>query len=219
MSELFEFEAHVRTETGSAAMRRLRREDQVPAIVYGAGKEPALISIMHKEVLKALGHEAVYSHILTIKTNGKAEKVVLKDLLRHPSKPKVLHMDFLRVSGKEKLTMHVPLHFEGDASSPGLKAGGVLSKLMTDLEVTCLPADLPEYIAIDISKMDIGDAIHLSEITLPKGVALLHAVVDEEHDQAVVSIHAPKAQAAEETETETPETVILAEKDKEEAAE
>lgn len=218
MSQLFEFEAKSRTETGRAAARLLRREDdRVPAIVYGAGKEPAMISLMHKDVLKALDHEAVYSHILTLKTDGKAEKVVLKDLMRHPSKPKVLHIDFLRVSGKEKLTMHVPLHFEGEEKAPGVKAGGSVSKLMADLEVSCLPADLPEYIAIDISGMEIGDAIHLSQVKLPKGVSLAHAVVDDLHDQAVVSIHAPRTQA-EELDTAAPvapETVILTEKESE----
>lgn len=197
MSDLFEFEAQARTARGGAAARRLRREDRVPAVVYGAGKAPVSISLLHKDVMKALEHEAVYSHILTLKTDGKAEKVVLKDVLRNPSQPKVLHVDFYRVSSKEKLTMQVPVHFEGEEEAPGLKDGGVLSKLMTELELSCLPKDLPEYIVVDISKLDMGHAIHLSEIKLPAGVEFLHPV-DEEHDQAVVSIHAPKEEEPEE---------------------
>lgn len=213
MSELFEFEAQVRTDLGKSAARRLRRlEDKVPAIVYGAGKEPVALSILHKSVIKALEQEAVYSHILTLKFDGKSEKVVLKDLLRHPSKPKILHMDFLRVNTKEKLTMHVPLHFEGDEKSPGLKDGGVLSKVMTELEITCLPSNLPEYIAVDISGMEMGDAIHITEVVLPKGVELAHAVEDDEHDHPVVSIHAPKAEAEpEEGEEEAAESDDAAE--------
>lgn len=201
MSELFEFEAQIRTEHGKAASRRMRRiEDKVPAIVYGAGKEPTSISILHKDVLRALKNEAVYSHILTLKIDGKPESVVLKAMMRHPSKPVVQHIDFLRVNAKEKLTMNVPLHFEGEELSPGVKANGVLSKLMTELEVSCLPGNLPEFIAVDISTMAVGDSVHLSEVPMPKGVELLHAVVDDEHDHAVVSIHAPQKEEVDDAE-------------------
>lgn len=204
MSENFEFEAQERTDLGKAASRRLRRlEDKVPAVIYGAGKEPQTISLLHKRVLQALSHEAVYSHILTIKLNGKSEKVVLKDMMRHPFKPKVMHMDFLRVSTKDKLTMNVPLHFINEEEAPGVKAGGVVSKQMTELEVACLPAHLPEFIEVDMGTMAIGDAVHLLDIKLPKGVELAHAVEDEEHNQVVIGIH--KAKAAESDEDATQE--------------
>src|SRR3990167_11141882 len=178
MSVSFEFEAQVREASGKPAARRLRHEDKVPAIVYGAGKEPMPITLSHNKVIKALEHEAVYSHILTLNIDSKPEKVVLKALMRHPTKPKIVHMDFLRINTKEKIHMRVPLHFLGEAKAPGLKDGGVLSKLITHFEVTCLPADLPEYIEVDISAMTIGDSIHMSVIALPKAVVLTHAIVD-----------------------------------------
>src|SRR3990167_628633 len=138
MSVSFEFEVQPREASGKAAARRLRsKEDRVPAIVYGAGKEPMPISLSHNKVIKALDHEAVYSHLLTLNHGKESEKVVLKALMRHPTKPKILHMDFLRINTKEKLTMRVPMHFLGEAKSPGLKDMGVLSKLITHFDVSC----------------------------------------------------------------------------------
>src|SRR3989338_10538135 len=219
MSVSFEFEAQARQSTGKAAARRLRREDRVPAILYGAGKEPMPISLSHNKVIKALEHEAVYSHILTLNIDNNAEKVVLKALMRHPVKPRILHMDFLRINTKEKLTMRVPLHFLGEAKAPGIKDMGVLSKLITHLDVSCLPADLPEFIAVDISGLKIGDSIHMSAIQLPKGVALAHAI-DHDHDQVVVSIHQPRAEEPEETAAPVAaETVITGQKAPEEEGE
>jgi large subunit ribosomal protein L25 len=130
-----------------------------------------------------------------------------------------MHMDFLRINTKEKIHMRVPLHFLGETKSPGLKDGGVLSKLMTHLEVTCLPLDLPEYIEVDISELNIGDSVHLTKITMPKAVTLTHAVVDEEHDQIVVSIHQPREEEPEETAAPVAvETVITGQKSPEEIA-
>jgi len=218
MSVSFEFEAQVREASGKPAARRLRREDKVPAILYGAGKEPMPISLSHNKVIKALEHEAIYSHILTLNIDKNSEKVVLKALSRHPFKPKILHMDFLRINTKEKLHMRVPLHFLGEAKSPGLKDGGILTKLITHLDVTCLPLDLPEYVEVDISALAIGDSIHMSTITLPKNVALTHAI-DHEHDQVVVSIHEPRAEEPEETAAPVAvETVITGQKTPEEVA-
>lgn len=194
MSVSFEFEAQVREGTGKPAARRLRREDRVPAIVYGAGKEPMPLSLSHNKVIKALEHEAVYSHILTLNIGKESEKVVLKALMRHPTKRKIMHMDFLRINTKEKIHMRVPLHFVGEAKAPGIKDGGILSKLITHMDITCLPLDLPEFIEVNISELGMGDAIHMTAVKMPKGVALTHAVVDEEHDQVVVSIHEPRAE-------------------------
>jgi large subunit ribosomal protein L25 len=219
MSVSFEFEAQARIASGKPAARRLRLEDKVPAIVYGAGKEPMPISLSHNKVIKALEHEAIYSHILTLSIDKNPEKVVLKALMRHPTKPKIMHMDFLRINTKEKIHMRVPLHFLGEAKAPGLKDGGVLSKLMTHLEVTCLPLDLPEYIEVDISELNIGDSVHLTKITMPKNVALTHAIVDEEHDQIVVSIHQPREEEPEEVAAPVAvETVITGQKTPEEIA-
>ena len=219
MSVSFEFDAIPRNATGKAAARRLRaKEDLVPAIMYGAGKEPMPISLSHNKVIKALEHEAVYSHILTINVNKHAEKVVLKALGRHPTKPKILHMDFLRINTKEKLNMRVPLHFVGEAKAPGVKDGGILSKLITHLDISCLPLELPEYIEVDISGLAIGDSIHVSQIKLPGKVTHAHAV-DHDHDQVVVSIHEARAEEPEETAAPVAvETVITGQKSDEEIA-
>ncbi len=219
MSVSFEFEVQPREASGKAAARRLRsKEDRVPAIVYGAGKEPMPISLSHNKVIKALDHEAVYSHLLTLNHGKDAEKVVLKALMRHPTKPKILHMDFLRINTKEKLTMRVPLHFVGEAKSPGLKDGGVLVKPISHLDISCLPLELPEFIEIDISEMNIGDSLHLSSIKMPHGVTLAHAI-DEDHDQSVVSIQEPRAEEPEETAAPVAvETVITGQKTPEEEA-
>ena len=218
MSVSFEFDAQARVATGKPAARRLRLEDKVPAIVYGADKEPMPISLSHNKVIKALEHEAVYSHILTLKIDGQAEKVVLKALARHSTKPKILHMDFLRINMKEKLTMRVPLHFTGEDKAPGIKDMGILSKLITQLDIACLPDHLPEYIAVDISGLGIGDSIHVSQIVLPQHVSLAHAL-DEDHDQVVVSIHEARAEEVEETAAPVAvETVITGQKTPEEIA-
>lgn len=214
MSVSFEFEVQSREASGKAAARRLRsKEDRVPAIVYGAGKEPMPISLSHNKVIRALDHEAVYSHILTLNDGKESEKVVLKALMRHPTKPKILHMDFLRINTKEKIHMRVPLHFMGEAKSPGLKDGGVLVKPITHLEISCLPLELPEFIEVDISELAIGDSVHMSAIQLPKGVTLAHAITDEEHDFSVVSIQEPRAEEVVETAApEAAETVITGQK-------
>ncbi|MCX7125297.1 MAG: 50S ribosomal protein L25/general stress protein Ctc [Gammaproteobacteria bacterium] len=219
MSVSFEFEAQTRVATGKPAARRLRLEDKVPAIVYGAGKEPMPVTLSHNKVIKALDHEAVYSHILTLNVDGKAEKVVLKALLRHPTKPKIMHMDFLRINMKEKLLMRVPLHFIGEAKAPGLKDMGVLSKLITHLDISCLPDQLPEFIEVDISGLGVGDSIHMAQIQLPKGVLHAHAI-DEDHDQIVVSIHEARAEEAEDLAAApvAVETVITGQKTPEETA-
>lgn len=189
----FELEAEVREDMGKGASRRLRHTNKVPAVIYGAG-EPALsLTLSHDKVAVALAHEAFYSHILTLKMGKKNEKVILKDVQRHPSRPRIQHIDFLRIKADQKLKMNVPLHFIGEENAPGVKEGGAFSHLMSDVEVSCLPANLPEYIEVDVSNMALNQSIHLSELKLPKGVELVafaHGV--EDHDQAVVSIHVPR---------------------------
>lgn len=200
MSAIFELNAQHRLTSGKGASRRLRHQEQVPGIVYGSDKPAQSITLAHNEVIKALQHEAFYSHILTLHVDGTAQKVVLKALQRHPFKPKILHMDFLRVDATHKLNMHVPLHFTGEDVAPGIKEQGLLTKNMIDVEIRCLPAKLPEFINVDVSGLNIGDAIHLTQIQLPEGVELAHKVEDELHDTVVVSIHAPRGASEEELE-------------------
>lgn len=207
MSEHLEITAETRTELGKAASRRLRRLDsKVPAVVYGAGKEPQHITINANSINKSLEFENFYSQVLSLSVDGKEQKVILKGLHRHPYKPKVMHLDFLRIKADEKLNVTIPIHFVGEEESPGLKAGGVVTHHINDLEISCLPANIPESIEVDISKMEMDDVIHLSEIKPPKNVELLALiqVTDDAHDQPVVSIHMPKIQ-------EEPEEVELEE--------
>lgn len=189
----FELDAEVREDIGKGASRRLRHANKVPAVVYGANEAPISLTLSHDKVAVALAHEAFYSHILTLKMGKTMEKVILKGLQRHPSKARIQHIDFLRIKADQKLKMHIPLHFIGEDSAPGIKAGGIAAHLMSDVEVNCLPADLPEYIEVDVSKLELDQSIHLSDLKLAKGIELVafaHGV--EDHDQAIISIHLPR---------------------------
>ncbi len=189
MKSEFEINAQSREDAGKGASRRLRRSAQVPGVVYGGKSAPKMITMSHNELMLHLEHESFYSHILSLKIDGKAEQVILKDLQRHPAKPLVLHADFQRVSSDTKLRTSVPLHFIGEDIAVGVKKGGVVSHSITSVEVGCLPKDLPEYIGVDVSGLDIGDNIHLSEVQLPKGVEILALAQGEEQDMIVVSVH------------------------------
>lgn len=211
MSITFEFEARVRTQCGKAEARRMRREqDLIPAVVYGADKAPQSISMLHKDIFHALANGAVFSHILKLKVGDNIERVVIKDVQRHAYKPKILHVDFLRVKMKEKITMNVPFHFEGEETAPGIKEGGQLTKSMTDIEIRCLPADLPEFVTIDVSNMALDETKHLSDLQLPSGVELVQATLNKEHDHPIVSCHLPKVKQ-EDIEAEQQETGLAEE--------
>jgi large subunit ribosomal protein L25 len=197
MSASLDVNAQVRRDAGKGASRRLRRQGLVPAIVYGADRAPEMITLVHNELVRHLEQEAFYSQILDLKVGDKTEKVVVKDLQRHPAKPFVLHVDFQRVSAKEKIRVTIPLHFLNEQSSKGAKLGGLVSHNLTEIEVSCLPDDLPQNIEIDVAEMTIGDILHLSEVPLPEGVALAHA---PDPDVPVLIIHG--AQAREEGEEE-----------------
>lgn len=190
MSANFNLNAELRSEKGKGASRRLRREGKIPVILYGVGSEPVSLTMKHNQLMHSLENEAFYSHILTLIIDGKEEQAVLKDLQRHPFKPAVLHADFMRVSATEKLRMNVPLHFLGEDVAPGVKeGGGVISHLINDVEVSCLAKDLPEFIEVDVSGVELNATVHLSDLILPKGVELVELSHGGEHDQPVVSIH------------------------------
>ncbi len=199
MSVSFDVMAQPRTTAGKGASRRLRREGRVPAIVYGARRAPEMVSVAHNELLKHLEHEAFYSHVLDLKIGEASSKVVLKDLQRHPAKPFILHVDFMRISQDEKLRMTVPLHFVNEDKCQGIKKGGKASHTVTEIEVTCLPRDLPEFIAIDMTDLDMGGIVHLSEVSMPPGVELAHAA---RPDEPVVVIHGARGGSDEESEDE-----------------
>ena len=193
MSNDYIIDAEPREDMGKGASRRLRRSGKIPAILYGAGKEPENISLDHNKMYHDLEDEGFYSHILTINLAGKKQKVIVRDLQRHPAKPVVLHMDFQRVSDDQEVHMHVPLHFIGEDKCPGVKLeGGQISHHMIEVEITCLPKDIPEYIEVDVSELKKGDSIHLSELKVPEGVVLSALTHGEGHDQQVVDVHATK---------------------------
>ena len=205
MAISFELNAEPRTDTGKGASRRLRHTGKIPAIMYGGNKDPESLTLDHNEVIRNLEHEAFYSHILTVKVGGSETRAVLRDLQRHPSKPFVQHMDLQRVSESEKLRMHVPLHFSGEDIAPGVKAGGMVSHEIIEVEVECLPKDLPEYIEVDISGMDVGESLHLSDLKMPEGAVLLELARGEGHDLGVVSIHTKRGTTELEEEKGAPE--------------
>ena len=198
----FTVNAESRSDVGKGASRRLRRTNKVPGVIYGAGKDSVLLALDHDDLVHHLSQEAFYSHILTVTVDGKAEKAVLKDLQRHPAKPKLLHVDFLRVGASDIIHMHVPLHFVGQDVAPGVKAGGLVTHSMTAVDIACKAADLPEFLTVDMSAMEMGDILHLSDIALPKGVQIPALVQGADHDLPVASIHAPKGAATEEAASE-----------------
>ncbi len=163
--------AEMRDVQGTGASRRLRHAGQVPAILYGAGKDTAMLSLSHNSLYHNLEDESFHSSILTVEIDGKKEKAILRDVQMHAFKQLIMHIDLQRISAKDKIHMNVPLHFTGGEEAPGVKVeSGIVSHLITELDIVCLPADLPEFISIDISALNLGDSIHLSEITLPDGV-------------------------------------------------
>jgi large subunit ribosomal protein L25 len=188
-----------REDKGKGASRRLRHQGLVPSVVYGGTNDSQSISIIGKDLLKHLENEAFYSHIVTLKIDGKAQDVILKDLQRHPAKPLAMHADFLRVSKNQKLTTRVPLHFANEETCIGVKTqGGIVSHTMTDIEVSCLPADLPEFIEVDVAALALDSILHISDIVLPKGVESVALIHGEDHDLPVVSVHKPKGVSTDE---------------------
>ncbi|MCF6255606.1 MAG: 50S ribosomal protein L25/general stress protein Ctc [Gammaproteobacteria bacterium] len=200
MSADFNIIAESRTDVGKGASRRLRHTGKVPGIIYGSGKDPVAFTVVHDDLMHHLENEAFYSHILTVTVDGKVQKAVLKDLQRHPAKPKILHVDFLRVSDKDVINMQVPMHFINEELSVGVKEGGLVSHLLSTIEITCKASDLPEYLQIDLTNLDVGASLHLSDIDLPKGVQITALTHGTDHDLPVVSIHAPKGGGTEEDE-------------------
>ncbi|GAB2491691.1 50S ribosomal protein L25/general stress protein Ctc [Arenimonas alkanexedens] len=194
---------------GKGASRRLRHSGQVPAIVYGAHQDPQSVQVEHNHLWLASQNEWFYSAILDLSVDGKVQKVLLRDMQRHPFKQQILHLDFLRVSENEALRAKVPLHFINQETSPAGKAAGVvITHELNELEVSCLPKDLPEFIEIDLAELVLGDIIHLSQIKLPKGVTLpglALASAGKEHDLAVVIAKHARVEVEEEVAPESAE--------------
>ena len=194
MSDQFELIAEVRTDLGKGASRRLRRfEGRVPAIIYGGDKAPQSLSLISKDLEKSLENEALYSHVLAIKIGDATEKAILKDMQRHPAKNRITHVDFMRVDDNVAIKVHVPIHFLNEETCYGVKTqGGMIQHQETDIEVQCLPGDIPTFIEVDMLKVETGQIVHLSEVKLPAGVTSVALALGEDHDLAIASVIAPK---------------------------
>lgn len=200
MSGEFVLNAVVRGDVGKGASRRLRNDELVPAIVYGGAQQPRNVSLSHRELVKALENEAFFSHLITLKLADGAEEVILKDLQRHPARPRILHADFQRVSRDRKIHVHIPLHFINQEKCRGVKdQGGMIQHNANEVHVTCLPQDLPEYIEVDMAQYQVGEAVHISDLKLPAGVESVELSHGPEHDLPVATVLAPKGGAVEET--------------------
>jgi large subunit ribosomal protein L25 len=203
MTDIFTLDAEIRTDLGKGASRRLRHANKIPAIVYGLDKEPVSVTLAHNKVWRAQQEEAFYSHVLTLNVNGEATEVLLKDMQRHPFKNLVMHMDFQRVDAAKKVHTNVPVHFVNE--DVVTKSGATIAHHISEIEVTCLPANLPEFIEVDVAAMEVGQTLHLSDLTLPEGVTSVELAKGEDHDQAVVTANAAKGGASEEAAEETTE--------------
>lgn len=196
MSVDFTLNAELRDEQelGKGASRRLRSMGKVPAIIYGGGEDPVSVTFDHDKLMHSLDQEAFYSHILTVEVAGKSQRAILRDLQRHPYKPTVLHMDLLRVREDTAINVHVPLHFLNEETCPGVKLeGGVISHNIVEIEISCLPKDLPEFIEVDAGELKIGDSLHLSDVKVPDGVTVVELAHGEDHDHVVVSVNVKRA--------------------------
>lgn len=188
MATVHEIPAESRKDEGKGASRRLRRAGKVPAIVYGNSKDPASIQLDHNTVWLASQNEWFYSAILDLNLEGKKQRVLLRDMQRHPFKPLLLHIDFQRIDENKAIRIRVPLHFLNQEKSPAGKMAGVLiSHALTDVEISCLPKDLPEFISVDLGELKVGDIVHMSDLKLPPGVEIPEMRLGKEHDSAVVT--------------------------------
>ncbi|MDX5377188.1 MAG: 50S ribosomal protein L25/general stress protein Ctc [Halomonas sp.] len=193
----FTLNASVRNDLGKGASRRLRRANlEVPAIVYGGEQAPQPISVEKAAFYKAIEDESFFSSVLNLVIDGKKEQVVVRDLQRHPYKPLITHADFLRVDATHEITINVPLHVLGEEKSKGIKdQGGELHVLSNEVQISCLPKDLPDFLEVDISDVELGTTLHLSDLKLPAGVTLVELTHGADHDNAVLSITKPKGRS------------------------
>lgn len=195
MKTSFELTAEFRDAQGKGASRRLRHENKVPAILYGGHRDPRPLALDHTKLLLMLDNERFYSTIINLRVGDVTQAAILKDVQRHPAKNAVLHVDLQRVLENEKIRISIPLHFKNEAVAPGVKKGGVVSHLRNEIEVSCLPKDLPEFVDVDLSKVELNQMLHLSDLAVPEGVEILE--LSHGRDAPVVSVHHARAEEVE----------------------
>jgi len=193
-ADQFELNCSVRTDSGKGASRRLRRlDDAIPAILYGGNKDPMALTIAHDDIFHATENEAFFSHVITLNIGKDKEKAVIKALQRHPAKPFIMHADFLRVDEKQAITVKVPLHFINEDKCVGVKLGsGSIRKTLNEIEISCLPSNLPEYIEVDMLEVEVGQTLHISDIALPEGVTSVALSHGEDSDLSIAQVQAPR---------------------------
>ncbi|MEE4184773.1 MAG: 50S ribosomal protein L25/general stress protein Ctc [Gammaproteobacteria bacterium] len=197
MSDSLDLVAEFREDTGKGSSRRLRRAGKVPAIIYGADREPRKLTFDHNALLRATESEAFFSSVLNVQVGENVRRAILKDVQVHPAKRQILHLDLQRIVEDEEIRMTVPLHYLNEEKAPGVKqSGGTLSKTITEVEVVCLPRYLPEFIAVDVGAMQLDDMLHLSDIQLPEGVELTALQTEPPSDEAIASVHILRAASA-----------------------
>ncbi len=207
MAHQFSLAAETRRDAGKGASRRLRREGKIPGIMYGGGEPPKGVAFNANALHRNMAEEAFLSSILTVTLDGKQMQAIVRDYQAHPAKRAILHLDLQRIVATEKLRMTVPLHFINEAVSPGVKlGGGSVSHLMTEIEISCLPKDLPEYIEVDIAPLELNDMLHVRDLKLPAGVEVPGFVAETDSDLPVVHVHVLRA-----VEEPTPEAAAVAE--------
>jgi large subunit ribosomal protein L25 len=213
MAKGFDLVAEIREDAGKGSSRRLRREGKVPAIIYGGGKPPRALSFDRNALLRHMEHQAFFSSVINVKVGDNEQPAILKDVQVHPAKRQVLHMDLQRIIATEKIRMSVPIRFLNESTAVGVKTGGgTVSHMVSEVEITCLPKDLPEYLEIDIANLELDEMLHLSDVKLPEGVEIPQLAQGPEHDQAIVAIHIIKVEVepeeleAEEETAEVPTT-------------
>ena len=204
MSQKFELIAEDRPDQGKGASRRLRQTGKVPAILYGGHREPRVIALDHNFLLNSLENEALFSSILTLTVGKKSQPCIIKDIQRHPYRNVILHVDLQRILEDEEIKVSVPFHFIGEDVAPGVIEGGVISRVMNELEISCLPKNLPEYIEVDVSTVELEGMLPLSAVKLPEGVEIVGT--EEMLEQPVFMIHRPRLE--EEPEDEDDEAAI-----------
>ena len=205
MKTSFELNAEFRDAQGKGASRRLRHENKVPAILYGGHREPRALALDHTKLMLMLDNERFYSTIINLRVGDVTQAAILKDVQRHPAKNAVVHVDLQRVIENEKIRIAIPLHFKNEGVAPGVKKGGVVSHLRNEVEVSCLPKDLPEYVDVDLSGLDINHMLYLADLKVPEGVEILE--LSHGRNSPVVSVHHARA---EEVETPAAEAGVLA---------
>ena len=222
MADKLDLVAEFRTDTGKGSSRRLRRAGKVPAIIYGAGREPRSLTFNHNDLLKATDHESFFSSILNVQVGDNVRAAILRDIQVHPSKHQIMHIDLQRVVENQKIHMEVPIHYLNETTCVGVKiGGGTVQKTRTEVEVICFPRDLPEYLEVDLQNLEVDELLHLSDIKLPDGVELTDLIADPPRDEPIVSVHVLRG-SVEDEQTAAPEapaevpTVTKPDKDKDE---